>query len=118
MEALGCSVQKLNCLDADVPDLLVGFRALNPLVEVKSKGEKLTEGQRDFFENWEGYVIRAETPEEAVRGVCHYYWLVYHREALEENWERVTQLTLDYLHKFDYPLSKAIGVVLLGEKEF
>jgi len=56
---LGASVQHLHAVGDGCPDLLVGFRKVDALVEVKD-GDKmpskraLTPDQHDFFETWKG----------------------------------------------------------------
>ncbi len=69
LRAHGCSVQRLSA--PGVPDLLVGFRGANVLVEIKD-GEKiqsrrhLTPEQERWHLAWRGQVAVAETPEEAM----------------------------------------------------
>lgn len=70
LEAIGCSVQSLASAGNGVPDLLVGRRAVNVLIEVKNPekspaGRKLTEAQADFHRRWKGQVAVAHTPQEA-----------------------------------------------------
>jgi len=68
--ALGCSVFQL-----DQPaDLLVGFRGINLLVEVKDGSKppsqrELTAAQAVFSGEWRGQWIEAKTPQEAVQAV-------------------------------------------------
>ncbi len=70
LEAIGCSVQTLAAVGRGVPDLLVGRRAVNVLIEVKD-GEQapsrrqLTADQREWHRRWRGQVAVAHTPEEA-----------------------------------------------------
>lgn len=72
---MGASVQSLASVGAGCPDLLVGWRGENWLMEVKD-GEKapsarrLTEDEADWHERWQGQVVTVESPEEAVR------WLI------------------------------------------
>lgn len=73
--ALGCSVQSLASLGKGVPDLLVGIRGVNLLVEVKnpaSSGDKLTSDQIRWHLGWLGQVAVIRTVEQVaalVRGV-------------------------------------------------
>jgi hypothetical protein len=74
LEAIGCTVERM-----DTPvDLLVGYRALNFLLEVKD-GDKppsrrrRTDVQRDFFKRWAGQVRIVKTPEEAIQVVTEAY---------------------------------------------
>ena len=56
LKQLGCSVVSLADKGHGCPDLLVGFKAQNYLVEVKGKKGKLTEDQETFFQSWKGAV--------------------------------------------------------------
>lgn len=47
------------------PDLLVGFRRKNFLMEVKAPGGELTPAQLDFFATWRGQAAIVETLEDA-----------------------------------------------------
>jgi len=70
LEAIGCTVFRL-----DQPaDLLVGFRGLNLLVEVKDGSKppsqrELTDAQAVFSSEWRGQWLEAKTPHEAVQAV-------------------------------------------------
>lgn len=69
LKAIGCSVHQL-----DQPlDLLVGYRGLNWLIEVKTDKGKLTEGQEEFLPEWRGQLCVARTPEQAIDIVCGKY---------------------------------------------
>lgn len=70
LEQIGCSVQSLAASGKGVPDLLVGRRAINVLLEVKDPAQvpskrKLTEDQVEWHLKWKGQVAVVETPEEA-----------------------------------------------------
>ena len=78
LTALGCSVQPLS--GKDVPDLLVGIRGVNVLLECKAAAgarggtnhRNLTEGQTRWHSTWRGlkpYVVR--TADEALAAVRH-----------------------------------------------
>ena len=68
LEFIGATVTKLSQKGA--PDLLVRYRGVWFLVEVKAPGGKLTEAQK-AFDNYHGgcAFIVAHTPEEAIEGV-------------------------------------------------
>lgn len=56
----GASVQHLHGVGDDCPDILVGYRGFNALVEIKDGSkppsrQKLTEGQEKFFSEWRGF---------------------------------------------------------------
>ena len=55
----GCTVQHLHAVGMGCPDLLVGYRGENYLIEVKSewarKGEELTKMQQRWHDEWTGH---------------------------------------------------------------
>ena len=60
------TVQSLHTVGAGCPDLLVGFRGVNYLIEVKdwkadASHRKLNPVQVDWHEAWRGQVIKADT---------------------------------------------------------
>lgn len=68
---MGCSVQHLHAVGQGCPDLLVGYRGENILVEVKDGDKfpckrKLTDDQKDWHEEWRGKVHIVETVSDAV----------------------------------------------------
>lgn len=67
LRRMGASVFSLHKVGKGCPDLLVGYRGLNFLVEVKN-GEKakLTEDQRAFHQCWRGQSIVLASPEQAI----------------------------------------------------
>ena len=72
LRAVGCSVQPLHMVGAGVPDLLVGYRGKNYLIEVKDgskqKSErKLTAAQIVWHGSWSGQIHVAESPDEALK---------------------------------------------------
>ena len=73
MEALrqvGATVVSLHRVGQGVPDLLVGFRGQNYLIEVKNpqgRGRRLTEAEARFMETWRGQVAVVASVEEALR---------------------------------------------------
>lgn len=62
LRAYGCSVQSLAALGKGCPDLLVGFRGQNWLMECKRQREDrkkrpdLTDDQVDWMRDWRGVV--------------------------------------------------------------
>lgn len=68
---LNCSVLDLGQIGGGCPDLLVGVRGRNLLVEVKD-GEaipskrKLTPDQEEFFATWRGSKVVVETVDDVV----------------------------------------------------
>lgn len=68
LEGAGCTVQSLAAAGKGVPDLLVGYRGINLLMEVKNpltKG-KLTADQTAWHAQWRGSVRVVYTPIEAL----------------------------------------------------
>lgn len=63
--AVGATVAQVS--EGGLPDLLVGFRGHNYLIEVKAERGKLTPEQFDFFERWRGHCDVARTVEDALR---------------------------------------------------
>lgn len=62
--ALVFSVAGVGC---GFPDLCVGFRGKNYLIEIKDAKGKLNELQAVFHRRWTGQVAVVRTPEEALR---------------------------------------------------
>jgi Holliday junction resolvase len=59
---MGCSVESLAAVGKGVPDLLIGYRGKNYLVEVKDGAkapseQKLTRAQVEWHESWRGQKI-------------------------------------------------------------
>ena len=71
LRGAGASVQQLHAMG--VPDLLVGYRGVNILLEVKSDKGKLNGQQVDWHAKWQGAVSVVRSPEEALRelGIVH-----------------------------------------------
>ena len=65
----GASVLLLHEVGKGCPDILVGFRGRNYLIEIKIKmpGIMLNPLQRDWHRLWQGRVAIARTSEEALR---------------------------------------------------
>ena len=65
----GATVQPLHTVGAGCPDLLVGYRARNFMIEVKLPKETLNPLQRVWFEGWKGQACVAHTAEEALLSI-------------------------------------------------
>ena len=50
----------------DEPDLVVGFRGKNYLLEVKTDQGKLTKGQLEWHDNWKGQCCAVRTSAQAI----------------------------------------------------
>jgi hypothetical protein len=79
LRAVGCTV----AIISEPVDLLVGYVAKgkwggprNALMEVKTPGGKLNEGQSEFFETWRGQVSTVHSLSEALEviGMGHLPW--------------------------------------------
>ena len=73
LKQIGCSVLKLSDVGGGCPDLLVGFRYVSVLIEIKNKenwyGKKEAhyETQKKFRANWRGgLILTAYNPEQAI----------------------------------------------------
>lgn len=72
LRAAGMQVQSLASVGAGVPDLLVGWRGRNYLLECKTercdggRGRGLTAAEQQWHETWPGQVAVVSTPDEAV----------------------------------------------------
>jgi hypothetical protein len=72
LRQVGASVQSLASTGKGVPDLLVGFRGKNLLLEVKDGGKvksarKLTPDQVAWHQDWRGHVAVVESVEQAIK---------------------------------------------------
>ena len=72
LRACGASVQSLAAVGKGVPDLLVGLRTRNYLIEVKDgskppSARKLTPDQVQWHTKWAGQVLTVTSPEDALR---------------------------------------------------
>lgn len=78
--AVGCSVLDLSPVGQGCPDMLVGYRGRNMLMEVKrqkAKGQregKLTETQERFFAKWRGPVFVVKNVDEALAAIGAKEW--------------------------------------------
>lgn len=65
----GATVQVLSTVGKGVPDLLVGYKLHNILLELKVKGGQLTPQQKLWHGSWLGDVFVVYSPEEAVKTI-------------------------------------------------
>jgi len=66
LRAVGASVADLSRFGHGFPDLCVGFRGVNYLLEIKSEHGKLTEPEMDWFHGWEGQAVVVRNVTEAL----------------------------------------------------
>ena len=57
LRSIGASVQDLSKVGCGVPDILVGYRGQNHLVEIKADKNKLTDRQVRWHNEWHGNVL-------------------------------------------------------------
>ena len=74
LRTLGCSVQHLHNVGAGCPDLLVGYKGFNILLEVKDGNkspsqQKLTPDQVIWHRDWRGHVNVVNSSEQAIIAV-------------------------------------------------
>lgn len=72
LRRLKISVQHLHAIGKGCPDLLLGFRNKNFLIELKDaeknpSAKKLTDDEQEFFNEWRGQVNKCETLEEILK---------------------------------------------------
>lgn len=71
LRAIGCSVQPLHSIGQGCPDLLIGYRGVNHLAEIKD-GERppsereLTPDQAKWHVEWRGHAMVITSVEEAL----------------------------------------------------
>ena len=70
LRGIGATVQLLHAVGKGCPDLLVGFRGVNTLIEVKDWSKPpskrvLTDDQVDWHGGWKGQVAMVETVDAA-----------------------------------------------------
>lgn len=76
LRKIGASVQHLHSQGAGCPDLLVGWRGMNTLLEIKDgskppSARKLTEDQVKWHAEWRGQVTVVENVEQAIAAVTN-----------------------------------------------
>jgi hypothetical protein len=69
LRGIGASVQDLSQLGRGVPDLLVGYKERNYLIEIKNcddRAPRLTESEESWIRQWRGQVAVITTIEDAI----------------------------------------------------
>lgn len=74
LRQIGASVQPLHMIGKGCPDLLVGFRGVNFILEAKDgrkppSARKLTPDEWKWHDEWRGIVFIVYSPEDAVNVV-------------------------------------------------
>jgi hypothetical protein len=55
---LGASVALLYRAGHNIPDILLGYRGVDQLVEIKSVKGELSDGQQEFIDTWQGRPVK------------------------------------------------------------
>ena len=66
---IGCSVKSLAAMGRGLPDLLVGYRGITHLIEVKNPAtyHGITDAQHEFMDSWRGSPVHVvETADAAI----------------------------------------------------
>ena len=66
LRSVGASVQHLHTVGKGCPDILVGFRDRNVLLELKTEKGDLNEMEALWHQTWRGQVDTVRTPHEAL----------------------------------------------------
>lgn len=74
LRAVGATVQPLHTIGRGCPDLLVGYRSDNALLELKDgrkppSARKLTPDEADWIGQWRGTVYVVTSVDEALRAI-------------------------------------------------
>jgi hypothetical protein len=69
--AIGATVQILSMVGKGCPDIIVGFKGVNYLIEIKDgskpkSAQKLTEHEQKFFDSWKGQVCLITSNDDAI----------------------------------------------------
>jgi Holliday junction resolvase len=75
LRGVGCTVQHLHTVGQGCPDILVGCRGTNLLMELKDhrrppSARKLTPDEVEWHERWRGQVVVVSSVEEALLAVA------------------------------------------------
>lgn len=103
LEQCGCSVMRLNCADASIPDICAALNGHNIFLELKSKGGKPSEGQAQFWQTWKGATGIAYDPIQAL-----YHVLLAAMPELNSEFRRsICELAYQYKGTYNNPLTQA-----------
>lgn len=74
LRSVGATVQILSAVGDGCPDLLVGFRGENYLLEVKDGNKppskrRLTPAEKKFFDTWKGQVQKVMSENQALKAI-------------------------------------------------
>jgi len=71
LRAMGCSVQSLAKVGNGCPDVVVGWRGRNVLLEIKQEGETFTPAQKKWHAEYQGRAHVVRSIQEAVMVLQH-----------------------------------------------
>ena len=76
LRKIGATVQPLHAVGRGCPDILVGWRGMNTILEIKDgkkppSARKLTEDQEKWHAAWRGQVTVVETVEQAIEAITN-----------------------------------------------
>ena len=66
LRQVGASVYPLHFAGKGCPDLIVGFRGRNYLVEIQTERGKLNAEERTFHQSWRGHIAVVRSGREAI----------------------------------------------------
>jgi len=71
LRKIGCSVKSLASVGHGCPDILVGYRKLNFLIEIKDgdkppSQQKLTPDEQEFHDGWNGQIEVANSVQQSL----------------------------------------------------
>ena len=71
LRGIGCVVEPLHFVGSGFPDIVVGFRGVNYLFEIKNPEYscKLTKDEQEWHDEWRGQVHVVRSVEEAIECV-------------------------------------------------
>ena len=98
LEKCGASIWKTDSRRKGVPDLVVGVRHRNFLLEVKSEKGKLTPDQVKWHKKWSGQIATVRTVEEALI-VCGLTRTGWSKDAAEV-------IKINRIERFRYRINK------------
>ena len=69
LRRVGATVQHLHMVGGGCPDLLVGFKSENYLLEVKKPKGKTNDLQNEWHDKWHGFTFVVRSVEEALDAI-------------------------------------------------
>lgn len=69
LRAVGAKVAITSNVGDGFPDLLVKFRSILYLLEVKSKGGRLTQDEREFYDDWQDVTMVVYSLDDALKAI-------------------------------------------------